>query len=35
MNYDNEYEQELVDAIPLTQTELKEATLTYQGPYHF
>ena len=35
MRYDNDYEWELYDSIPLTQDSLKNATVKYRGTYRF
>ena len=35
MRYDNEYEKELYDAIPLLPSELEKATIKYKGAYRF
>ena len=35
MRYDNDYERELADAYPLTDTALKDAIITYKGSYRF
>lgn len=35
MRYDNKYEQELFDAIPLNQTELKEYAIQYKGSFRY
>ena len=35
MRYDKEYEQELIDAIPLPALELEKATKEYKGTFRF